>query len=137
MTTPTHYHPSIAARSTVAGWQPTIGQLVWETIYSPAYPDWHASIEERIVHGSVYQPRHLMRVHGITPDYVWESSDGKRRGPVTRWFLRDPSKRLGSPLSEGLFPTNGLQGPSWIESDWAVLEDASDQEAGDVQEALF
>lgn len=111
--------------STLDGWQPRTGQLVWETIYSPHPPG--LTLRERIATGNVYMPRMLMRVHGITPDYLG-------RG-VTRWYLRDPDAKLGSDPTncEGWFPSKG-HGPSLVESDWAVLEDASDQEQ---QGALF
>jgi hypothetical protein len=100
------------ARSTLTGWQPHEGTLVWQQMYNPKRPTEGSSISERVTSGTPYGPRRLMRLHGIVPDHG---------GPgITRWFLRDPD-RPGS-----------VSSCSWVESDWCVLEDASDRAEPDL-----
>lgn len=102
-------------KSTLTGWQPSVGDLVWQQMYSPQHPAHDSTITERIEHGRTYCARRLMRLHGIRPDF--------RGQGVTRWFLMDPWR----PVATG-FPT-GREGPSWVESDWCVLESVTLAEA--------
>lgn len=92
--------------STLHGWLPTVGSLVWQQMYDPQRPKHDSSIEERIAAGAgFYGKRRLMRVHSVTPD---------SHGPGIHRFA------LGEPDRHG--PT------SWTESDWCVLEDAAAEE---------
>lgn len=107
--------------STLDGkYTPTVGDLVWQQLYSPQDPHWRATIEERVAGGVLYGPRHLKRVAGITPNYdptsyvrsLGASNIGEPKS-VTRWWLVDPDR------------PNDESHMSYVESDWCVLESAA------------
>lgn len=87
----------------------SVGQLVWEQMYSPQYLVHSSTIEERIKHGNTYGPRRLMCLRGILHEYGTD----RHGNPLTRWWLSDPAR------------PNDESRMSWVESDWCVLEDAS------------
>ena len=99
--------------STLDGWLPEIGGLVWMQMYDPQRPAYDSTIEERIAADvDTYGSRILTRVLGLVRDH-----DG--RPGITRFHTKDDG------CGPGLFPSRG-HGESWTESDWCVLEDASE-----------
>jgi hypothetical protein len=95
--------------TTLRGWVPRIGELVWQTMYSPQRPAPDSTITERIEHGRVYMARRLQVVVAVVPDY--EGSG------LTRWVTRKPG------------PNQGAAHHSHTESDWCVLESVTAAEA--------
>lgn len=91
----------------------TVGQLVWQQMFSPQHPEWTSTIEERVTSGKTYGPRRLMRLRGIIPNYRVD----RNGNAVTRWWLSDPDR------------PNDASGMSYVESDWCVLTDASAEAA--------
>jgi hypothetical protein len=97
-------------KSTLTGWTPAVGDLVWVQMYSPQLPEVDSTIEERIAHGKTYMDRRLMIVMAVHPDHP--------RVGVTRWSTRKPG------------PDKGPAYWSGCDSDCCVLEDASSEETG-------
>lgn len=116
------------AKTTVEGWIPEVGALVWLQLWNPTGPHIAATIQERIATGVTYGRRRLMRVHRVSS--CTGGCHHAQDSGVLHFYLRHPGARFNTDPSscEGLFPTNGVEGPSWCESDWAVLEDASAEE---------
>ncbi|WP_291053669.1 hypothetical protein [Herbiconiux sp.] len=44
-----------------------VGDVVWQQMYDPQHPAWHAMLAERIARGKTYGDRRQMRVLGIWP----------------------------------------------------------------------
>lgn len=110
--------------STLQGYVPQVGDLVWQQMYSPQLPYPGASIADRVAHGARHGPRRKMVLLEVVPDYdaaAYARSLGQDVAPrmVTRWRLQpaDPGQRRGE------FPY------SLVEDDWCVLEliDAADE----------
>lgn len=89
--------------STLDGWQPAPGDIVWQQMWSPVTPRHDSTIEERIAHGVKYKRRRRMEVVAVVRDYELG---------LDRWILRpaDPKDRRGEFHH------------SIVESDWCVLE---------------
>lgn len=96
-------------RSTLTGWQPRVGDLVWQQMYSPQRPAVDSTIEERISAGATYGDRRRMIVTRVVPDFNVPG--------LTRWCMRKPGRDLG--------PAHW----SYVESDWCVLEPVTLAEA--------
>ena len=103
--------------STLDGYQPKPGDLVWEQMYRPSHPDWDSTIEERVAAGVTYGTRQRMIVVSVTPNYDCHTAArelGRDLPPklVTKWVLQaeDPRERRGE------FPYSS------VGSDWCVLE---------------
>lgn len=94
----------MSARSTVTGWTPYPGALVEVQLYSPTHPSWDATLSERIAGGVTYGEPRLMRLKST---YTDEDDD------YTHWHL--------------VVVATGKD--SWVDDNYAVLTDASDQEA--------
>lgn len=103
--------------TTLTGYQPQIGDIVEQQMYSPQEPDWDATIEERVTNGITYGDPRRMIIREIYPHY---DANGYQRSLgfqlpsriVIRWALQDadPQKRRGVHA-----------GYSWVEDDWCVL----------------
>jgi hypothetical protein len=89
--------------STLTGWTPWTGALVWLTVYNPAAPTWEAILADRVDADLRVGERRLMRLAATRFD-----KDG-----VTHWYLVDATR-------------GGDR--SWADDQFCVLEDASDQE---------
>lgn len=90
--------------TTLDGYQPAPGDIVWQQMYNPQTPTPDSTITERVAAGATYGRPRLMIVREIHAH-----DDGRR----TRWVLQvtDPNRRRG-----------GTHGYSWVEDDWCVLE---------------
>lgn len=109
------------ATSTLTGYVPEVGDLVWQQMWSPTAPHPHSSIEERVTHGEPYGARRQMIVREIIENYDADAySRSLAAAPetlpprlVTRWVLQetDPTRCRGE-----------CRGFSWVEDDWCVLE---------------
>lgn len=99
-------------RSTLHGWEPRVGDLVWVQMYSPQHPEIDSTIEERIAHGKTYLERRLMIVTAVHPDHP--------RPGLTCWSTRKPGRDLGPAYWSG------------CDSDCCVLEEATEDETGEV-----
>lgn len=108
------------SQTTLEGWVPAVGGLVWQQLYDPTKPRWDSTIEERIANGQLYGARRMMRLYSVGPCPGGCGSHDPGPG-VWHFHLRDPWRP-----TLRLFPTDGREGPSWCESDWVVLEDASE-----------
>lgn len=103
--------------TTLAGYVPEVGDLVWQQMYCPTRPAHDSSITERVAGGQTYGKRALMQVVAVVPGYdstEYARSLGVDVPPkvVTRWLLQaaDPKDRRGE------FPYSA------VEDDWCVLE---------------
>lgn len=104
--------------STLDGYTPAVGDLVWQQMYDPGHPEADSTIEERVAHGRPYGPRRQMIVRSTTKNYdahEYARQMGQALPPrlVERWALQaaDLKDRRGE-----------CRGFSWVESDWCVLE---------------
>ncbi len=97
--------------STLDGWMPDVGSLVWQQMYDPQRPKHNSTIQERIAAGATYGTRFLTRVRAVT-----RNSDN-----TVRFHTKDDG------CGHGMFPSRG-HGDSWTNSDWCVLESAADVE---------
>lgn len=97
--------------STLDGtYRPTVGDIVWQQMYSPSTPSWTSTIAERVAHGTTYKDRQKMIVRSVA---YGAHRDGR---PFTRWTLQplDPESH----------------GYSTVEDDWCVLEPVDPYEEG-------
>lgn len=95
-------------KSTLDGWRPFEGALVWLQVYNPAAPTWEASLAERVALDLRCGEPRLMRLLSTKPE--------PDKPEVTRWFLHDAHRP-------------GLDHAAWADSEFCVLTDAADAEA--------
>ena len=100
------------------GYEPKVGDLVWQQMYDPQMPAGDSTIQERIAGGMRYGERRQMIVRHVVPHYdptAYARSLGRKIAQrfVTRWVLQeaDPARRRDE-----------CRGYSWVEDDWCVLE---------------
>lgn len=104
--------------STLRGYVPQVGDLVWQQMYSPCSPALDSTIHDRVARGDLYGERRRMVVRAVTPNYdstAYARSLGADVAPrrVTRWALQDPDPARCR---------DECRGYSWVEDDWCVLE---------------
>lgn len=103
--------------TTLDGYVPAPGDLVWQQMWSPQQPTPDSSIHERVAHGTPYGERRLMVVDSVTPghdahDYARSLGADLPPRIVTQWVLlpADPALRRRDAYL------------SIVEDDWCVLE---------------
>lgn len=107
----------MTGRSTLDGYVPQVGDVVWQRLYSPTQPSPDSTIQQRVEAGPAYRSR-LMILRGIMHDYDVNAAARELGADLpprlaTRWALQDadPQQRRDE-----------CRGFSWVESDWCVLE---------------
>jgi hypothetical protein len=100
-------------RSTLEGWTPAVGQLVWQQLYNVGNAmSGPADLASAVEQGNTYGPRYLCRVLGVTVDHP--------NAGVTQIHTKDDG------CGPGLFPSKG-HGPSWADTSWGVWTDAAEE----------
>lgn len=94
----------MSTQSTATGWTPWPGALVEAQMYEPTRPSWNATLAERITCGVRHGEPRLMRLKSTWVD----EDDG-----YIHWHL--------------VVVATGKA--SWLDDNYAILTDASDQEA--------
>lgn len=98
--------------TTLDGYVPAPGDLVWQQMYSPCDPAWDSTLAERIASGCTYGPRRLMEVVTVTQ---LKPEDRANEHDRAQWLLQDadPADRRGE------FPYSS------VTDNWCLLEDAN------------